>query len=165
MKKTFIYLLIATSMISTAFARDKKALPPELNMEVKQVISLTDLTPEMAKEVLEGMHPDIAIECPEGKELPFKYMGDFGLFSINFAPNLSIKIEKTCYFRILKKNRKDGTTGNPKGYMSFDLKQWDKAKNLPPKKKSQASFGISPDKTHVLLKTYPVSAEESAETN
>ncbi len=151
-------------MVSTAFARDKKALPPELNREAKQVILLTDLTPEIAKEVLEGMHPDVAIECPEGKELPFKYVGDFGLFSINFAPNLSIKIEKTCYFRFIKKNRKDGTTGNPKGYMSFDLKQWDKAKNLLPVRDSQASFGISPDKTHVLLKTSPAPAEESTET-
>lgn len=149
MKKTLVLIFAATLMLSTAFAK-KRELPVELETEVKQVLSSTDLTPDMTKELLEGKHPRVAIECPEGRELPFKYMGDFGLFSVNFFPNLSVKVEKTCYFRFIKKS---GRASPAKGYMSYDLKTWGKAKDFLPKGKLDANLGMSKDKSHVVLET------------
>jgi hypothetical protein len=50
--------------------------------------------------LLAGLHPDIAVECREGAELSFKYTGHFGLFSVNYNPNLSIKVEKNRLFTV-----------------------------------------------------------------
>ena len=158
MKKLFkiqVVLTIAMLMTSTLFAKKRSLFPTELNTEVKQVFPLADLNYEMTKELLEGKHPHMAIECREGVDLPFKYFGNFGLFSVNFAPNLSIKIEKTCYLRFVQKNRFNGKKSSTSGYISFDLKKWEKIKDVQAKQLN-INFGMSNDKSHILLKTSPV---------
>src|ERR1700722_3426608 len=101
--KTAIFLCISVFLVSTAFPKSKNGLPlKELETEVKQIVLATDLSSQMTKELLEGRHPHIAVECKEGTELPFKYRGDFGLVSVNFSPNLIFKLEKTAYLRFIR---------------------------------------------------------------
>ena len=78
---------------------------------------LTDITPDLCKELLNGEHPEIVVECRQGISLPLKYLCNAGFFSIKYEPNLSFKVEKTCYLRLLRKGRCD---------VSFDLINWDK---------------------------------------
>jgi hypothetical protein len=153
MKKYLSLLIVAICMVSTGFARVKNILPLAVSEDVKKVVLFTDLTPEMTKELLEGQHPNVAVECREGVELPFKYVGNFGLYSINFSPNLSIRMEKTCYFRFVKKSRK-AKSSKVKSFISFNLKDWEKASNLKFKEPLEVNLGMSPDKSHFLLNTF-----------
>lgn len=139
MKKT---AFILTMMVSTAFARTGRYPPAELEVPVKQVICLTELTPQITKELFKGIHPNVAFKCEEGIALPLKYLGNFGLFSINFSPNLSFKVEKTCYLRFIKK----------KTFLSFDLKQWEKASSFVGNM-ANTNAGVSPDFSHILVET------------
>ena len=153
MKKYLSIIVISICMISNVWAKKKDVLPSELKEEVKKVILFTDLTSEMTKELLEGKHSDVAIECREGVELPFKYVGDFGLYSINFAPNLSVKMERTCYLRFVKKNRLNSSS-SVKSFISFDLKNWEKASSYKSKGPLEVRIGMSPDKSHVVIDTF-----------
>lgn len=139
--KRILGLLIATVMMTTAFAKQID--------EAKEVIPFTGLSPEMTNDVVSGRRPDLAIECQEGTELPFKFLGHFGLFSVQFAPNLTFKIEKTCYLRFIPKrfNRPQST----RGYISYDLKSWDKLSSLR-NSEMKADLGMSPDLSNILLK-------------
>jgi hypothetical protein len=154
MKKTLSFLCVAVLLVSTAYPKSKTRLPPkELETEVKQVVLVTDLSSQMTKDLFAGLHPHIAIECKEGTELPFKYKGDFGLFSVNFAPNLSIKLEKTVYLRFVNVRPDRPEWPKVRGFISFDLKHWEKASKFNKIRNPEFDFGISPDKTHVLLES------------
>ena len=140
--KLYKVALTMTLALSSVFARDKgKArAADELLTDVKQVILLTDLTTELSKEILYGQHPYAAIECREGTHLPLRYLFNAGFFSVKFEPNLSIKLDKTCYIRILS---------NGRGFLSFDLKNWSK----PDMKLLDTQIGFSPDKSHIVIET------------
>jgi hypothetical protein len=150
--KTLGFFCISVFLVSTAFSKSKDRISPkELGTEVKQVVLITDLSSQMTKDLLAGLHPNIAVECKEGTELPFKYAGHFGLFSVKFTPNLSVKLEKTSYLRFIR-TRPD----NPKssrGYISFDLKSWEKLSKYDVGNKRDLNFGMSLDKSHVLLES------------
>ena len=147
--KKWIVLCISVFFVSTAFPKSKDRLPPkELETEVKQVVLITDLSSQMTKELLEGLHPNIAVECREGTELSFKYTGHFGLFSVNYNPNLSIKVEKTAYLRFINSS---STKPRIRGYLSFDLKSWEKLSKFD--RKPEFSFEINPEKSQILLES------------
>lgn len=142
MKIRGLLILAIVFAISPAFAKGKgkRHAIEELSTEIKQVMLLTDLTSKISKELLEGRHPQVAVECKEGTHLPLKYLFNMGAFSIKLDPNLSLKVEKACYIRILS---------NKKGYVSFDLENWEK----PNIKLLDTQVGLSQDKSHILLET------------
>ena len=136
-------------MISEKFCAKEKAPSRELP-EIKQVVSLTDLTPDVLRELVAGDMSDVAVVCEKGVELPFKYTGNFGLFSVKYNPELSLKMEETCYFRLVKYTKKNGSE-RVTGYISFDTKSWTKIKKF--EIDPNILFGMSADKTHVAIET------------
>jgi len=153
--KTWIVLCVSVFFVSTAFPKSKDRLPPKaLENEVKQVVLITDLSSQMTKELLAGLHPDIAVECREGAELSFKYTGHFGLFSVNYNPNLSIKVEKTAYLRLINIS---STKQKIRGYLSFDLKSWEKLSKFD--LRPEFSFEINPAKSQILLESKTASGK------
>lgn len=136
MKKNILFILALMMLSSSTFAKTK-TLP-----EVRQVISLTDVTPEMSKELLSGMHPDIAIECKEGTSLPLQFLTKYGFFSLKWNPQLTLKVDRPCYLRTIKR----------RAYLSLDLVNWDKPRNFF-KGKANTDVKISNDKSHILIET------------
>jgi hypothetical protein len=161
MKKTMMFICAATLALSAAFPKNKKHPPQELPAEVKQVVTLTDLSSLLTKELFEGNHPEIAIECKQGTELPLKYIGNYGLFSIHFAPNLSIRLEKTAYLRFMRTN--PDKVKSLRGYISFDMKKWEKITGKALGGKPDVNFGFSKDKSSILLETTVTPLIESME--
>ncbi|NGX26147.1 MAG: hypothetical protein K940chlam6_00059 [Chlamydiae bacterium] len=109
-----LYILIAILFFSPVFGKEK-VLP-----ETTEVIALTQLDTTLLNELLDGAHPDIAVECKEGTTIPVQFLQNTGLFGVELAPNLTIKVQKTCYLRVIKKS----------GYVSFDLDSWESAKHF-----------------------------------
>jgi len=109
-----LYILIAMLFFSPVFGKEK-VLP-----ETTQVIALTQLDTALLNELLKGDHPEIAVECKEGTTIPVQFLQNTGLFGVELAPNLTIKVQKTCYLRVIKKS----------GYVSFDLVGWESAKHF-----------------------------------
>lgn len=151
MKKVLSFLFIAITMLSTSFARDKKALPDELNTEVKSVISLRDANQEVMKSLLDGTRFDVAIECEKGTMIPVKYLGNFKFLSLNCDPNLSVKLEETSYLRFIKKQV----------YMSHDLKNWEKAGKFF--KKANVIVGVNEAKSHIVIESNSIVEESPLE--
>ncbi|MBS0647677.1 MAG: hypothetical protein JSS10_00460 [Verrucomicrobia bacterium] len=151
MNKMMLYVCAAAVAVSTAFPKDKKHPIQEPTTEVKQVIPLTELSPQMTRELIEGSHPDIAIECKQGTQLAFKYSGNYELLSVHFAPNLTIKVEKNAYIRFIR-TRADKPK-SLRGYISYDLKKWDKIDGNLLGGKPELNIGISKDKSSILLET------------
>ena len=156
MKTIVSFILIAIALFSTTYAKERNA--SYAHREVKQIIPITDLTSKMTLELLGGQHPDVVVECKEGTNLPFMYLGDFGLFSVKFNPNLSIKIEKTCYLRVVQKS----PLKKPRTFLSYDLKSWSRASQFLKKGGLLSSLGMSEDKSHVVLDTSLLPIEEDA---
>ncbi len=129
-------------MISTTFASKKKFV--ELD-DVTQTILVTDLTPEISQQISVGVCPNIAIEYPEGIEIPFKFKGKVDFASVNLDPNLSIKLEKTCYLRFIKTH--GYCTERVRIYRSCDLKTWRKAGHF----KNEGIFNIKQDRDKKML--------------
>jgi len=96
--------------ISPVFAKTK-ILPPPGN-----IIPFTEVDSQLISELITGMHSDLVVECPEGTEVPISFLHNTPLFSLFCSPNLSVKVDKTCYLRFVKK----------KVYMSENATQWDK---------------------------------------
>lgn len=155
-----MFVCAAALAVSTAFPKTKKHPIQEPSTEVKQVIPLTELSSQMTKELIEGNHPEVAVECKQGTELAFKYSGNYGLLSVHFAPNLTIKIEKNAYIRFIR-TRADKPK-SLRGYISYDLKKWNKIDGKILEGKPELNIGISKDKSSILLETVikPVSEEK-----
>jgi hypothetical protein len=138
MKKWMGLIVIAITMATGAFAKDWKTLP-----EIREVIPFTELTVEKVKELIDGKYKDTAILCEEGTELPLKFLFKYGLFSVKHTPELTVKIERTCYIRrYLKK----------KVYMSYDLVHWENAEKFF-KSEPNYNVGVSNDRSHILIET------------
>lgn len=137
MKK--LLLLLLTISLSTVFAKGGHKSSEEL-CAIEHMVPLTDLTPEVFKELLKGRLPSTAIECHENMSFPVAYLMKSPLFSLECAPNLTIKILKSCYFRV---------SAEKQGYFSLDLKTWEK----PNRALLDTSFGISADKSHFIIET------------
>ncbi len=106
MKQLILFLLV----LAPIFGREK-ILP-----EPKQIVSLSQLDSDWIKEWIGGLHPDMAVEFKPGTEIPLRFFHRAPLFSIAFAPNLAVRVEKLCYLRFVKK----------KVYISQDLVSWEK---------------------------------------
>jgi len=100
---------------STAFAKQKKALP-----DLTEVVPLFGLNTPWVSEFVRGQHPEVAIECPAGVEIPLRLLQTNKYFQVGFAPNLSVKLQKTVFVRVVR-NR---------AYISFDLEKWTRAKHF-----------------------------------
>src|SRR3990167_11109032 len=103
-----LILLLATT--GTLFAKKKK-LP-----ELRQIIPMAELTPEMVEDLIQGATPELAIECQPGTELAPKFSLHYGIISALFNPAISLKVDKPFYLRLDRK----------KAYVSNDLINWDK---------------------------------------
>src|SRR3989344_189181 len=95
MKCIVLCLIVA----SIAFAE----VPDCLKEPVRAVVSLMQVTPALVKEIGQGAHQDMAIECKEGNALPLQLLYNTPLLAMSLAPNLSFKVNKTCYLRFVKK--------------------------------------------------------------
>lgn len=109
MKKIFGLMLSALLLSSTLSSKEMT--------EVTEVIALNELSSDLLEELLNGERPDLVIECKEGASLPIRFFHHLGFASVKCSPNLTVKLEKSCYLRI------DGK----KAYMSNDLATWEKA--------------------------------------
>lgn len=129
-----IFLVITTG---TLFAKKKKMLP-----ELRRIISVTELTPEMIEDLGLGRMPDVAIECEPGTELSPKLSWHNGIFTALLNPMALLKINKPFYFRV---NRK-------KVYVSRDLIDWEKpGRWLEGKQTTKVKLGDN--KSDVLIET------------
>jgi len=86
--------------------------------EARRFLPVQDVTMELITEMSEGMHKDLVFQCDEGTEIPLSFLYNFDVFSVAINPNLSFKIQKSCYIRFF----------NGKPYISYELKEWKKVK-------------------------------------
>jgi hypothetical protein len=84
--------------------------------EPREIVPFTQLTFSQIEELAEGKQADLVIEFTPGMPMPIQLLYNFKYFSAKFNPNLTIKVEKPCYFRFMGR----------KVYMSEDLVTWDK---------------------------------------
>jgi hypothetical protein len=109
-----LLIMILALSISIVFAKEKGKSLLELQ-PIEEVLLLTDVTPDVAKGLIEGRLPNLAIECHENMNLPLAFAFKTKIFSLRYNPNLTLKIQKSGYFRISHKR---------KCYFSEDLKNW-----------------------------------------
>ncbi len=139
--KKLLFLLLTVSL-STVFAKSGHKSLENLS-EINQIILLTDITPAISKELLAGRLPTTAVECRENMSLPVAYFMKAPFFSLECLPNLTVKIQKTCYVRFTEKRR---------GYLSGDLKSWEKIEPML-STLYDTTVGISADKAHLIVET------------
>lgn len=153
--KKYLYSLLAISAICSSFPLEaKKNRSKTFYEDVSETILWTDfLAPETMKPFLEGEILDVVVECREGDWLPIKFLGNYGLISAKYEPDLAFKIEKTVYLRFMRKN----ALSNFKTFASFDLKKWEKGSSfLEDQLKGRSCLTearLSDDKTHILVES------------
>lgn len=110
MKKT-IALLVSALLVTTVQAKAVtfKDTPP--------IVSLSEMSLEKIQEFIGTKNPEFIIELTESAAIPVQFLAKNRIFSAMIDPNFTFKVDKTCYFRIVKK----------KFYMSEDLVNWKKA--------------------------------------
>ncbi len=136
MNWTIGFLAASMLVFAPAFAKTKDL------SETKRVISWTELSSGMIKELAVGLHPDVAIECTEGTTLPIQLLSHYNFFSLKLNPNLTITIDKSCYLRVI----------NRKLYISQDLVHWEKAKKYF-HGRMNADVQIGDEQSGVLVET------------
>lgn len=127
--KPWIFIAALSASILTA-----KQLP-----EVKVIVPLTEINADLANQLIYGNSSELAILCEAGTELPLKMLTKYKLFSIKFAPNITVKIEQTCYVRWY----------HGKVYFSYDMQDWNEGSDLLGSVKPKTSFSI--DKNQILV--------------
>lgn len=133
MKKFATSILAALMLVATAEA---KTLPV-----INSVMSVTELTPEMINNLIEGMYSDVTLQFQEGTALPLQFLVRNKLFSLKFDPKLTIKVETSGYIRFI----------NKKTYMSLDGINWEKPEHFINGDSATANVKISPDKSHIVV--------------
>jgi hypothetical protein len=145
MKKMIGLALLVLGLSSPAFAKDKNLSAPE------RIVSSTEVDSDFLKEMIAGAHPDIAVECQEGEAIPIRFAHSFGVFSVKLNPNLTLKVDKTCYLRFVRK----------KVYISEDLVSWKKLDSY-----CDGKFGaelVNEGKSGLLLKSHVTPSTEEEE--
>lgn len=122
MRKHFGLMILSLMLVTQGFA---KTLP-----DVRNVITLQELTTGDVQELIQGLHPEVAIKCEEGSTIPLEFVSKFPFFSAKFTPNVSVQVDKLCYFRFCKK----------KVYMSYDLKSWERPESCDGAPKVEFKF-------------------------
>ena len=110
MKKA-LFLLTCVLTISTAQAKTK-----ELD-DMPRILSFDQLSFNNIQEFIRMKDSDVIVELREGTTVPLQFLAKNRILSAMIDPNLVIKVDKTCYLRVV----------NKKCYMSEDLVQWEKA--------------------------------------
>ncbi len=110
--------------------------------QITQVLRCDQLPPDLIEGFAQGMYPNLAIEFQEGAAIPLQFLFNYKIFSLYCNPNLSAKVDATCYLRCVKN----------KIYVSLDMNTWEKASeffrgSLVP------SVERSKDNSTVLIKT------------
>jgi hypothetical protein len=135
MKKMFIFLVYALAA-STAYAKVKTF------DDVIQIVSWSELSVEKLQEFIYSKNSSFAVEVKEGTIIPLQFLTKTRIFSAIMDPNLVIRAEKTCYFRVADK----------KCYMSEDLTRWEKAERFLSGSPT-LKLTSSPDKPGLTLET------------
>jgi hypothetical protein len=111
MKKSVLLTLVAVMLASSLFAKEK-SFPA-----IRKIIDLVELDSTFIDEFVSGMHPHVVVACKEGTALPLRFLHRWPLFSLKYVPNLTLKVEESCYLRCFGKRT----------YLSLDLITWEKA--------------------------------------
>ncbi len=117
--------------------------------DVNEIIPCDQLSPDMIQGFAAGMYPDIAIEFNEGSAIPLQFLFNYKIFSLQCNPNLSAKIDTTCYLRC----------ANRKVYISLDMTTWQKASEFF-RGELVPTVQRSEDNSYVLVKTDLVEFQE-----
>lgn len=129
MKKT-LFLLTCALTITSAHAKTK------IFSDMPRILGLNELTPDKIDEFVHAKDSDVVLECREGTEIPLRYFVTNGIFSLHLDPNLTVKVEKTIYLRVVGK----------KCYASYDLVNWDKASHVLDNNNVNVNVKVNPSK-------------------
>jgi hypothetical protein len=130
MKKAFLFTAIC--MIAALHAKTIS-----FNDQLK-VVPLSHFTVTQLQEFILSHDSGFVLELQEGSSFPVQFLTKTPFISAMIDPNLTIKIEKTCYLRIAHK----------KLYMSEDLIHWEKANKMLD---GRPSFQLSPSQNQGLV--------------
>ncbi len=129
----FVVLMI---QLSTVCAKEKFFPEPQ------EIISAAQLDSTLIQELVTGVHSDLTVSLQPGTEIPLRFFHREAFFSIGFNPNLSIKVDKLCYLRFMKR----------KVYISDDLVVWKK----PHLFSGKMTPNLSLDQSGILVETATV---------
>ena len=137
------FLLILVMQLSTVYAKDKFFPEP------REIISVTQVDSALIQELIGGVHSDLTVSLQPGTEVPLRFFHRESFFSVAFNPNLSIKVEKPCYLRFMKR----------KVYISEDLVKWKKPRLLTGK----TTRNVTLDQSGVSIESVTVEWDEDLE--
>lgn len=109
MKKMMVMVLATLLICSVRFAASATcviAQPPESLVSIKKIVSILDLTDEELNEVMNGQHPEVAVEFPSHLILPFNFVlkGDLiNLIDKESRDLMQIRIKQTFYICCVQK--------------------------------------------------------------
>lgn len=112
--KRALFLLTCVLTISTAQAKTKEF------DNTPRMLPFDQLSFDNIQEFIYKKDSDFTIELREGTTVPLQCLAKTRVLSAMIDPNLVIKVDKTCYLRVV----------NKKCYMSEDLVQWEKAEKF-----------------------------------
>jgi hypothetical protein len=132
-----LLIMVLALSFSALCAKEKKN--PILELQpIERVLLLTDVTPDIIKSLMEGRQPNLAIECQENMNIPIAFVFKTKVFSLEYNPDLTLKVQKPCYLRISNKRR---------CYFSEDLKNW----GNPDAGCFDATISMSPDQSRAIV--------------
>ncbi|MCX6989674.1 MAG: hypothetical protein NTX49_01200 [Chlamydiae bacterium] len=88
--------------------------------DTPKIISFNEFSVEKIQEFINAKNSDFIIEIEKGDSFPLQFLTKTRVFSAMLDPNIKLKVEKTCYVRVV----------NNKCYMSEDLVNWEKAQRF-----------------------------------
>lgn len=110
--KTIFLFLISALMFSTAHAAKTKTFNDTL-----RIVPWNELSIDKIQQFTHSKNSDFTVQLKEGTMVPLQFVTKNRTLSALIDPNLMIRVDKTCYLRIVDK----------KCYMSEDLVQWQTA--------------------------------------
>ena len=117
----FSHYLCLAFVALAPFTMDAKSKAIALE-PYKELIEFSNLNAEICQQITLGELPQLVLEVKAGTEFPAKFMGTSEYFSFSLDPRLTIKMEKTYYFRFILIQ-----VDKVQVYLSSDLVNWFKA--------------------------------------
>jgi hypothetical protein len=90
--------------------------------ECSQVISFSDVTSEISRQLSLGELPNVALVIKEGAEFPATLVTKISFLTVSQDPYLKVNVGRTCYVRFIKHKRNRIAM-----YLSGDLVNWRKS--------------------------------------
>jgi len=144
MKKT-LFIFACTLAITVAHAK-VKTFP-----DSPRIVPLSELSYEKIRELLHCQNSPFTVELKHGAVVPLQFLTRNRVFSAMLDPNLTFKIEKTCYLRVV----------NKQCYLSDDLVHWQKPGRFLD---GEAAYELKPGiNKGFLLETTLVPSEDDQE--